>query len=147
MERYRQTSECANQTQDDQREPSTYQPGSRYRASDVPSQYSADHYDYHYDKIQDTAIYQNVDISPSQRHLELPDTDSYQNVEISPDQHHQETNDNDDDAYDQQPVSPYDHPDRAITELEMPPTPSVYDILTRWKLRNDFLPITIVVAR
>ena len=97
----------------------------------MPSQYSADHYDDHYDKIQDTAVYQNVDISPSQRHLELPDTDSYQNVEISPDQHHQETNDNDDDAHDQQPVSPYDHPDRTITEQEMPPTPSVYDILTR----------------
>jgi len=113
-----------SQIPDDEQEPSTYQAGSRYRASEVPSQYSTDHY------------------------LELLDTASYENVDPSPDQHHQQFNDDyddndnengaaDDDAagddydhYDQL-ESPYDHPDPAVVQQEMPPEQSIYDRLTR----------------
>jgi len=99
-ERFHPTSECSNQTQDDQREPSAFQRGTHYGAADAPSQTTT---------------------TEAGHYLEILETASYQNVVVSPEQH---VDDDDDDGYDQI-ESPYDHPD-----IVTPPAPSVYDRLT-----------------
>ena len=109
-ERFHPTSECSNQTQDDQREPSAFQRGTHYGAADAPSQTTTTEAG-HYLEILETSYYQNVDVSPEQ-HLEFISDDD----------------DDDDDGYDQ-PESPYDHLDRSAVIIT-PPAPSVYDRLT-----------------
>ena len=109
-DRCQRVSECGNQTQDDQTEPSTYQPGPRYRVPDVPSQTTTEA--GHYLEILETSYYQNVDVSPEQ-HLEFISDDD---------------DDDDDDGYDQ-PESPYDHLDSSAVIIT-PPAPSIYDRLT-----------------
>ena len=112
-ERCPHVNECANlQTQDDEHEPSTYQPGTRYRVSDLPSPSTTDAGQYL--EIIDTATYlQNVATSsPDQQQLEF-------------------IGDDDDDDYDE-PESPYDRLDSsAIIAQTTPPTQPVYDTLTQ----------------
>ena len=117
-ERCPRVNECGNPTQDDQREPSTYQPGPRYSVSDVPSQMTTE--DDHYMEILETSYYQNVDVSAEQ-HLEFI-SDEVDDDGVDDD------DDDDDDSYDQ-PESPYDHLDSSAVIIT-PPAPSIYDRLT-----------------
>ena len=108
-ERCLRVSECGNQTQEVQREPSTYQPGSRYQVSDMPSQSTTEA--DHYEEVLELSTYQNAGTSPEQ-HLEFL------------------SDDDEDDEYDQ-PGSSYDRLDSsAVVNRRTPPKPSVYDRLT-----------------